>query len=64
MELVYVFGVALGLALLVGLMVRKAMECKDAHDRALAAFFADRDLEPQAAWAVKLGNPEKGKDVK
>ncbi len=43
MELIYVFGVALGLALWVGLMVRKAIERKDAHDRAVAAFVADPD---------------------
>ncbi|MCH8851094.1 MAG: hypothetical protein IID41_00415 [Planctomycetes bacterium] len=45
MELAYVFAVALGLALWVGLAVRKAMERKDAHDRALAAFGADPDRE-------------------
>ena len=43
MDLAYVFGVAFGLALLVGLIVRKAMERKEATERALAIYIADPD---------------------
>ena len=42
MELIYVFVITFGLALWVGLIVRKAMERKEATERALAAFIADQ----------------------
>ena len=43
MEVEYVFGIALGLALWVGLEVRKALERREATELALAAFRADPD---------------------
>ncbi len=52
MELAYVFGIAFGLALWVGLAVRKAMEREAAYQLALAAFAVDPDnnADPDQGW--------------